>query len=131
MSTIGFYVPLKFLRCHQDILWKNNGLMDQNGKKSTNTPHKHRLRKIEEVCGELRSIAQKTGVKINGPVPLPTKRLRVPVLKAPSGEGTATWDRWEMRIHKRLIDIDSEERVMRRIMRIRVPEEVHVTIELI
>ena len=87
--------------------------------------------KLEEVCEELRSIAQKTGVKINGPVPLPTKRLRVPVLKAPSGEGTATWDRWEMRIHKRLIDIDSEERVMRRIMRIRVPEEVHVTIELI
>jgi small subunit ribosomal protein S10 len=60
-----------------------------------------------------------------------SKRLRVPVLKGPSGEGTATWDRWEMRIHKRLIDIDSEERVMRRIMRIRVPEEVHVTIELI
>ena len=87
--------------------------------------------KLEEVCGELRSITQKTGVKINGPVPLPTKRLRVPVLKAPSGEGTATWDKWEMRIHKRLIDIDSEERVMRRIMRIRVPEEVHVTIELI
>ncbi len=87
--------------------------------------------KLEEVCNELRSIAQKTGVKINGPVPLPTKRLKVPVLKAPSGEGTATWDRWEMRIHKRLIDIDSEERVMRRIMRIRVPEEVHVTIELI
>jgi small subunit ribosomal protein S10 len=52
-------------------------------------------------------------------------------LKAPSGEGTPTWDKWEMRIHKRLIDIDSEERVMRRIMRIRVPEEVHVTIELI
>jgi small subunit ribosomal protein S10 len=87
--------------------------------------------KLEEVCNELKGIAQKTGVKINGPVPLPTKRLRVPVLKAPSGEGTATWDRWEMRIHKRLLDIDSEERVMRRIMRIRVPEEVHVTIELI
>jgi small subunit ribosomal protein S10 len=87
--------------------------------------------KLEDVCNELKSIAQKTGVKINGPVPLPTKRLKVPVLKAPSGEGTATWDRWEMRIHKRLIEIDSEERVMRRIMRIRVPEEVHVTIELI
>jgi small subunit ribosomal protein S10 len=87
--------------------------------------------KLEEVCQELKAIAEKTGAKINGPVPLPTKRLKVPVLKAPSGEGTATWDRWEMRIHKRLIDIDSEERVMRRIMRIRVPEEVHVTIELI
>jgi small subunit ribosomal protein S10 len=87
--------------------------------------------KLEEVCDELKAIANKTGAKMNGPVPLPTKRLKVPVLKAPSGEGTATWDRWEMRIHKRLIDIDSEERVMRRIMRIRVPEEVHVTIELI
>jgi len=87
--------------------------------------------RIEEVCGELKVIAEKTGVKMNGPVPLPTKRLRVPVLKTPCGEGTATWDRWELRIHKRLIDIDSEERVMRRIMRVRVPEEVHVTIELL
>jgi small subunit ribosomal protein S10 len=87
--------------------------------------------KLEEVCGELKVIAEKTGAKMNGPVPLPTKRLKVPVMKTPCGEGTATWDRWEMRIHKRLIDIDAEERVMRRIMRIRVPEEVHVTIELL
>ncbi len=87
--------------------------------------------KLEDVCTELKLIAQKAGVKMNGPVPLPTKRLKVPVLKSPCGEGTATWDRWEMRIHKRLIDIDAEERAMRRIMRIRVPEEVQVTIELL
>ena len=88
-------------------------------------------RTLEDVCRELKVIAEKTGVKMTGPVPLPTKRLKVPVLKSPCGEGTATWDRWELRIHKRLIDIDAEERVMRRIMRIRVPEEVHVTIELL
>ena len=88
-------------------------------------------KKLEEVCVELKTIAEKTGVKITGPVSLPTKRLRVPVLKTPCGEGTKTWDRWEMRIHKRLIDIDAEERVMRRIMRIRVPEEVFVSIELL
>ncbi|MFW6110519.1 MAG: 30S ribosomal protein S10 [Thermoproteota archaeon] len=87
-------------------------------------------KKLEGICDEVKAIAKKAGVKMTGPVPLPTKRLRVPVMKAPSGEGTTTWDRWEMRIHKRLIDIDAEERVMRRIMRIRVPEEVHVTIEL-
>jgi small subunit ribosomal protein S10 len=87
--------------------------------------------KLEEVCGELRAIAEKTGVRITGPIPLPTKRLRVPVRKSPCGEGTATWDKWEMRIHKRLIDIDAEERAMRRIMRIRVPEEVYVSIELL
>ena len=87
-------------------------------------------RKLETVCTELRAIADKTGVKMTGPIPLPTKRLRVPVRKSPSGQGTATWDRWELRIHKRLIDLDAEERVMRRIMRIRVPEEVFVSIEL-
>jgi len=86
--------------------------------------------KLEEVCRELKAIADKTGVKMTGPIPLPTKRLRVPVRKTPCGEGTATWDRWELRIHKRLINIDAEERVMRRIMRIRVPEEVFVSIEL-
>jgi len=87
--------------------------------------------KLEEVCTELKAIVEKTGVKMSGPHPLPTKRLRVPVRKTPCGEGTATWDKWEMRIHKRLIDVDAEERVMRRIMRIRVPEEVFVSIELV
>ncbi|HML03971.1 MAG TPA: 30S ribosomal protein S10 [Candidatus Bathyarchaeia archaeon] len=88
-------------------------------------------RKLEEVCGELKAIAEKTGVKITGPLPLPTKKLKVPVLKSPCGEGTQTWDKWELRIHKRLIDIDAEDRVMRRIMRIRVPDEVYVSIELV
>jgi len=88
-------------------------------------------KKLEEVCTELKAIVEKTGVKMSGPHPLPTKRLRVPVRKTPCGEGTATWDKWEMRIHKRLIDVDAEERVMRRIMRIRVPEEVFVSIELV
>jgi len=87
--------------------------------------------KLEEVCSELKTIAEKTGVKMAGPVPLPTKRLKVPVRKTPCGEGTAVWDKWELRIHKRLIDLDAEERVMRRIMRIRVPEEVFVSIELL
>ena len=86
-------------------------------------------KKLEEVCQELKAIADKTGVKMMGPKPLPTKRLKVPVLKSPCGEGTATWDRWEMRIHKRLIEIDAEERVMKRVMRIRVPEEVHIAID--
>jgi small subunit ribosomal protein S10 len=87
--------------------------------------------KLESVCGELKTISQKSGVKANGPIPLPTKKLRVPVMKTPCGEGTKTWDRWELRIHKRMMDIDAEERVMRRIMRMRVPEEVFISIELI
>ena len=86
--------------------------------------------KLNEVCEQIKRIAQKTGVKISGPIPLPTKRLVVTTMKSPCGEGTKTWDKFELRIHKRLIDIDADERVMRQIMRIRVPDDVKIEIEL-
>jgi len=86
--------------------------------------------KLEDVCSQVKEIASKTGVDISGPIPLPTKRLRVPVRKSPSGDGTETWDRWEMRVHKRLIDIPADERTMRQIMRVRVPDGVNIEIEL-
>ena len=94
--------------------------------KLSGTDHK----KLEEVCEQVKEIARKTGVNISGPIPLPTKRLRVPVRKSPSGDGTATWEKWEMRIHKRLIDIEADERTMRQIMRVRVPDGVNIEIEL-
>ncbi len=86
--------------------------------------------KLEDVCAQVREIASKTGVDMSGPIPLPTKRLKVPVRKSPSGDGTETWDRWEMRVHKRLIDVPADERTMRQIMRVRVPDGVHIEIEL-
>lgn len=86
---------------------------------------------IDKVAQQIKSIAEKAGVKVRGPVPLPTKRLVVPVLRLPHGEGSKHWEHWEMRIHKRLIDVASDERVMRQIMRIRVPDDVYVEIELI
>jgi len=88
-------------------------------------------KKLDEICSELKAIAEKSGVRVSGPIPLPTKKLKVPVMKSPCGEGTKTWDKWEMRIHRRLIDMDAEDRVMRRIMRMRVPEEVYISIDLI
>jgi small subunit ribosomal protein S10 len=87
--------------------------------------------KIDDVCNELKDIANKTGVRLAGPIPLPTKKLKVPTRKSPCGEGTHTFDRWELRIYKRLVDIDANERAMRRVMRIKVPEEVFIEIELI
>ncbi len=86
--------------------------------------------KLEDVCAQVKEIASKTGDDISGPIPLPTKRLRVPVRKSPSGDGTETWDRWEMRVHKRLIDIPADERTMRQIMRVNVPDGVNIEIEL-
>ena len=86
--------------------------------------------KLDEVCRQVKAIAERTGVRMSGPVPLPTRRILVPTKKAPDGEGTITWDKWELRVHKRLIDMEASERAMRQIMRIQVPEEVHIEIEL-
>jgi len=87
--------------------------------------------KLDDVCEQVKKIAERTGVNISGPIPLPTKKLKVPVRKSPDGEGTATWDRWEMRIHKRLMEVDAEERAMKQVMRVRVPDGVSIEIELI
>ncbi len=87
-------------------------------------------KKLESVCQQIRTISEKTGVAIKGPVPLPTKKLKVPVRKSPDGEGSETWDRWEMRIHKRLIDIDANERALHQLMRIQIPDGVNIEIIL-
>jgi len=88
------------------------------------------FQKLNEVCEEIKRIAKTTGIKISGPVPLPTKRLVITTMKTPCGQGTKTWDKYELRIHKRLIDIGADERTMRQIMRIRVPNDVKIEIEL-
>ena len=85
---------------------------------------------LEEIARQVIEVASRTGVKHSGVIPLPTKKLVVPCRKSPCGGGTETYERWQMRVHKRLIDIESDERTMRRIMRVDIPEEVHVEIEL-
>jgi|SRR3989338_4759016 len=85
---------------------------------------------LENVCRQIIEVAQRTGVKHSGIIPLPTKKLIVPTRKGPTGGGTESYERWQMRIHKRLIDIEADERTLRRIMRVEIPENVHLEIEL-
>ncbi|MBO4302535.1 30S ribosomal protein S10 [Methanosarcinaceae archaeon] len=85
---------------------------------------------LDSVCDQVKAIAERTGVSIAGPVPLPTKKLIVPTRKSPSGEGTATWDHWQMRVHKRLIDLAADERALRQLMRIQVPKDINIEIVL-
>jgi small subunit ribosomal protein S20e len=62
---------------------------------------------LEQACAEIitRSKKKDQGYETRGPVRIPTKILRITTRKSPCGEGTNTWDRFEMRIHKRVIDI--------------------------
>ena len=85
---------------------------------------------LARICGQVSKIAERTGVRMSGPIPLPTKIITVPVRKSPCGNGTQTFEHYEMRIHKRLIDIDAEERTLKQIMRVKMPEDIHVEIEL-
>ena len=92
------------------------------------------VNELGKICDEIREIAKRYGISIRGPIPLPTKRLRLQTLKTPCGDGTghgnATWDRWEMRIHRRIVDIGANERALRQVVRIPIPEGVKIDIEL-
>ncbi len=87
--------------------------------------------KINQICANIKDIADKTGVDVRGPIPLPTKKLKVTTRKSPSGEGKASWERYEMRIHKRLIDIGADERTLRMVMRVPIPENLNIEIEMV
>ena len=88
------------------------------------------LKKLDAVCEEIKAIGEKTGAKLRGPQPLPTKRLRVVTRKSPCGNGTETWDKWEMRVHRRIIDLSADDRVMKQLMRLKVPDEVYIEVSL-
>ncbi|MDP3989831.1 MAG: 30S ribosomal protein S10 [archaeon] len=87
--------------------------------------------KINQICRDIKEIAEKTGVDMRGPIPLPTKKLKVTTRKSPSGEGKASWERYEMRIHKRLVDISADERTLRLVMRVPIPEGLNIEIEMV
>ncbi len=89
------------------------------------------IEKINNVCDFISNIAEKTGVVMRGPIPLPTKKLKLTTRKTPCGEGKASFERYEMRIHKRLIDLGLDERALRLVMRVPIPEGLHIEIEML
>jgi small subunit ribosomal protein S20e len=88
------------------------------------------VKPLEHACAEIISRAKKNGPGhvTRGPVRIPTKILRITTRKSPCGEGTNTWDRYEMRIHKRVIDIFCPISVVRDITSFKM--SVHVDIDL-
>lgn len=84
------------------------------------------LEQLERVSKEIKEITEKTGVKMRGPQPLPTKRLKITTRKSPTGEGTHTFDHWQMRIHRRILDVQPDDRTMKQITKLRIPEDVKI-----
>ncbi|XP_064223926.1 small ribosomal subunit protein uS10-like, partial [Aotus nancymaae] len=65
----------------------------------------HNVKSLEKVCANLIRGGKEKNRKVKGPVRMPSKTLRITTRKAPCGEGSKTWDLFQMIIHKRLIDL--------------------------
>ena len=88
------------------------------------------VKNLEKVCKDLINGAKTKQLKAKGPVRLPTKILHITTRKSPCGNGTATWDRFEMRIHKRLIDLHSAPEVVKQITSISIEPGVDVEVTI-
>lgn len=86
------------------------------------------VKSIETVSNDIVARSKETQLYTKGPVRLPTKVLKISTRKTPNGEGSKTWDAYEMRIHKRLIDIQSPVEVIKRITAYNMVPGVNITV---
>ncbi len=87
---------------------------------------------IELIDQSARSIVQtvqKSGSKVSGPIPLPTRTNKFTVLRSPHVNKKSR-EQFEMRTHKRLIDIiEPSSQVMDALMKLELPAGVDVEIK--
>ncbi|RXI08557.1 hypothetical protein DVH24_022701 [Malus domestica] len=84
------------------------------------------VKNLEKVCTDLVRGAKDKRLRVKGPVRMPTKVLNITTRKSPCGEGTNTWDRFELRVHKRVIDLFSSPDVVKQITSITIEPGVEV-----
>ena len=87
----------------------------------------HRL--IDVSTQEIVETARLTGARIRGPIPLPTRKERYTVLVSPHVNKDAR-DQYEIRTHKRLIDIEATQRTVDALMRLDLSAGVDVRIKV-
>ena len=87
-----------------------------------------KVKALEQACKDLLTQAKKYDSPAKGPVRIPTKVLRITTRKTPCGEGSKTWDRFEMRVHKRVIDLNCTMEAMKQITAIKIESGVEVEV---
>jgi len=88
----------------------------------------HRL--IDSSAKEIVETAKRTGARVLGPIPLPTKQERYTILTSPHVNKDAR-DQYELRTHKRLMDIvDPTDKTVDALMKLDLAAGVDVQIKL-
>ena len=88
----------------------------------------HRL--IDQSTAEIVNTAKRTGAKLVGPIPLPTRKERFTILISPHVDKDAR-DQYEIRTHKRMVDIVAPtEKTVDALMKLDLAAGVDVQISL-
>ena len=90
--------------------------------------YEHKL--IDQSAEKIVETAKRTGARVSGPIPLPTEKEIVTILRAPHKYKDAR-EQFEMRTHKRLIDINSPStKTVDALMKLDLPAGVDIDIKL-
>ena len=86
--------------------------------------------RIDQSSERIVETAKRTGAKVSGPIPLPTEKEIVTILRAPHKYKDSR-EQFEMRTHKRLIDIHNPNpRTVDAMMKLDLPAGVEIEIKL-
>jgi small subunit ribosomal protein S10 len=88
----------------------------------------HRI--LDESIREIIKTVERTGAKMVGPIPLPTKIEKYTVLRSPHVD-KRSMETFELRTHKRLLEIvEPTRKTTDALMKLNLPAGVHVEIKL-
>lgn len=88
----------------------------------------HRV--LDATCEQLLDTALRTGAKIVGPIPLPTKRSRITVSRSPFIDKNSQ-ETFEIKTHKRVIDIiEPTDKTIDSLMYLELPAGVDIEIKM-
>jgi len=87
-------------------------------------------RLIDKAASEIAQTASRTGSRVSGPIPLPTKIERYTVNRSPHVD-KKSMDQFEIRTHKRLLDIiEPSAKTVDELKKLNLPAGVDITIKI-
>ena len=122
---------VRFLRSERD--WDNlsvhmEGIMQSQKIRINLKAYDHKL--IDQSVVQIIETAKRTGAVISGPIPLPTKKEIVTILRAVHKYKDSR-EQFEMRTHKRLIDIHMPTpKTVDALQRLDLPDGIDITVKI-
>ena len=87
-------------------------------------------RTLDRSTADIVETAKRTGARVVGPIPLPTRREVITVLRSPHVD-KKSMDQFEIRTHKRLLDIvNPTAKTVDELKKLNLPAGVDITIKI-